>query len=287
MVTIAVELWSDGRWPVYAPMAISWPLPGIRCEHSISWSEYGAKEGVWRLLNILEARGMPATFGFSGLVAERFPDAVKAAFDAGHEIAAHSYAQDVIPAQLSVDAERLNIARCTEAFEHLTGKRPVGWMSPRASGTPHTADLLTEAGYLWTGDYNDKELPYVRRTANGPIACLMHSDFTDVRGAMAGPRAYRDVNKDLLDYLLKSSDPGILNITVHAHVGGRPYLADMFDQILEYLRKADDRVWIATHQQIAEQLLQKAVARQGYQNSDERTTRNPRHEDAAESRPAL
>ncbi len=59
-------------------------------------------------------------------------------------------------------------------------------MSPRASGTVHTPELLAEAGYLWSGDYSDRELPYVRETSHGPLVCLMHSDFTDVRGAMAG-----------------------------------------------------------------------------------------------------
>ncbi len=255
MITVALELWSDGKWPVYAPMAASWPLPGAYCAHSISWSEYGATTGVWRLLDMLKARGMPATFGISGSVADRFPDAVLAVSGDGHEIGAHSYTQDIIPALLDIGSERANIARCTKIFEELTGSRPIGWMSPRASSTVHTPELLAEAGYVWSGDYNDRELPYVRETARGPLVCLMHSDFTDVRGALAGPRAYRDVHIDLLDYLRRSPGPGILNLTVHAHVGGRPFLADMFDQILAAVQKSGDDVWVATRHQISEHVL--------------------------------
>ena len=255
MLTVAVELWSDGKWPVYAPMAGSWPLPGANCVHSVSWSEYGATTGVYKLLDILESRCMPATFGISGLVADRFPDALRAAHAGGHEIAAHSWAQDVIPAFLDEQAERENILRCADRFEGLTGRRPTGWMSPRATGTAKTPDLLAAAGFTWTGDYNDRELPYVRQTRSGPLVCLMHSDFTDVRGALAGPRAYRDVHVDLLDYLRRCPAPGILNVTVHAHVGGRPFLADMFDQILAQVQIASDDVWIATRQQIAEHVL--------------------------------
>ncbi|WP_280431306.1 hypothetical protein [Nocardia brasiliensis] len=73
MITVAVELWSPGHWPVYAPMAVAWPLPGVLDTHSISWSEYGATTGVWRLLELLRSHRMLATFGLSGLVAERFP----------------------------------------------------------------------------------------------------------------------------------------------------------------------------------------------------------------------
>ena len=255
MITVALELWSDGRWPVYAPMAGSWPLPGADCPHSISWASYGATTGVWRLLEILKARAMVSTFGISGLVAERFPDAVLAVSRAGHEIAAHSYTQDVIPALLEIDAERANISRCVDIFTNLTGTRPTGWMSPRATGTVHTPDLLVDAGFIWSGDYADREMPYLRRTQHGHLVCLMHSDFTDVRGALAGPRAYRDTHVDLLDYLRRSEEPGILNITIHAHVGGRPFLANMFDQILEKVQLAADDVWIATRQEIAAHVL--------------------------------
>lgn len=255
MITVALELWSDGKWPVYAPMAGSWPLPGTLCTHSISWAEYGVTTGVWRLLDILKARAMAATFGISGLVADRYPDAVLAVSDAGHEIAAHSYTQDVIPGLLDVEAERANIDRCAEIFDQLTGKRPTGWMSPRATGTMHTPDLLAEAGFTWSGDYSDRELPYVRETGRGPLVCLMHSDFTDVRGALAGPQAYRDVHINLLDYLRRSNGPGILNVTIHAHVGGRPFLADMFDQLLAHVQLAGDDVWVATRQQISDHVL--------------------------------
>lgn len=269
MITVMVELWSDGQWPTYAPMAAAWPLPGVLDTHSISWSEYGAKTGVWRLLDILSAHSMPATFGISGLVAERFPSAVLAVHDAGHEIAAHSYAQDIIPARLGPSDERDNMQRCTDTFGKLTGERPIGWMNPRGTGTLRTPDLLAEAGYVWFGDYNDQELPYVRSTSSGPLVCLMHSDFTDVRGALAGPRAYRDVHRDLLGYLLRQPGPGILNLTVHAHVGGRPLLADMFDQILEQVQLDAGSAWIATHRQLAEHVLRQPATHEGTECRDD------------------
>ena len=230
-ICVALEAWSDGHWPVYAPMAAAWPLPGVECRHSTSWAEYGATTGVWRLLEILNRYEMPATFGVSGLLAERHPEPVLAAHAAGHEIAAHSYAQDVIPGQLALDAERENILRCTEILRQVTGSRPTGWLSPRATPSPNTPELLAAAGYRWSGDHSDRDLPYITTTSAGPLAYLMHSDFTDVRGALAGPRAYRDIHVDLLGYLLRQPAPGILNLTVHAHVGGRPLFADQFEQV--------------------------------------------------------
>ncbi|PRY44837.1 polysaccharide deacetylase family protein [Umezawaea tangerina] len=255
MITAAVELWSEGHWPSYAPMAAAWPLPGVPDSHSASWSEYGATTGVWRLLDLLDRRGVTATFGVNGLVAERFPDAVRAVADAGHEVAAHSYAQDVVPACLDADEERANLVRSVDVLHGVTGHRPTGWLSPRATASPRTADLLAEHGFTWSGDHNDRELPHVLRTAHGPLVAIMHSDFSDVRGAAAGPRTYRDVHLDLLEHLLDAPGTGILNLTVHAHVGGRPAQAAMFDRILASIRLAGDDVWVTTHQRVAEHVL--------------------------------
>ncbi|WP_202804874.1 polysaccharide deacetylase family protein [Nocardia brasiliensis] len=254
MITVAVELWSPGHWPVYAPMAVAWPLPGVPDTHSISWSEYGATTGVWRLLELLRSHHMLATFGVNGLVADRFPRVVRAVHEAGHEIAAHSYAQDVIPALLDVRAERENIGRCTAILEDLIGVRPVGWMSPRASGTAHTSELLAEAGYLWSGDHNDYELPRVVATRQGPLVAIMHSELSDIRGA-AGPGDYLDSHLGLLADLLDAPGPQIYNLTVHAHVGARPLLSGMVDRILAQIEAVRESVWLATHRQIAEHVL--------------------------------
>jgi peptidoglycan/xylan/chitin deacetylase (PgdA/CDA1 family) len=259
LITAAVELWSEGRWPAYAPMADAWPLGGAHDSHSVSWSEYGASTGVWRLLDILGHWRMPATFGVNGLVAERFPDAVLAISEAGHEIAAHSYAQDVLPVLLDADAERANLIRTTEALSTVTGVRPSGWMSPRATGSVRTLELLSEFGYQWSGDFNDRELPYVVPTSRGPLVAIMQGDFSDVRASVTGPAGYRDAHRDLLSYLLQSPYPEVLNVNVHAHVGGRPSMASMFDQILESVYEAGDEVWIATRAQVAEHVLRQSI----------------------------
>ncbi|MFD7668393.1 polysaccharide deacetylase family protein [Streptomyces sp. NPDC059788] len=252
LVTVALELWSPGHWPAYAPMAAAWPLPGIDDTHSASWADYGVTTGIWRLLDVLG--DLPATVGVNGLVAERHPETVMAVHEAGHEIAAPSWAQDVVPALLGVDAERADIRRCTDILRRVTGVRPTGWMSPRATGSRHTVGLLAEAGYRWTGDHGDHDLPQLLSTAHGPVVSLMHSDHSDVRDAAAGPYAYRDLHRELLDQLLAAPGPGVFRLTVHAHVAGRPPLAGMVGQILDHVRESGD-VWVATHAQVAEHVL--------------------------------
>src|SRR6185312_8723371 len=106
------------------------------------------------------------TFLVNGVIAERQPEAVRAIADAGHEVAAHSYAMDIIPGLLSEADERKNIERTTSLLENAGGVRPRGWISPRATSRPQTPQLLAEAGYKWFGDLLDRDLPTVMPHAN-------------------------------------------------------------------------------------------------------------------------
>ena len=49
----------------------------------------GVEHGLPRLLEVLDARGVKATFFTTGEVARRFPDAVKNLVERGHELACH------------------------------------------------------------------------------------------------------------------------------------------------------------------------------------------------------
>ncbi|MEU6404165.1 SDR family oxidoreductase [Streptomyces sp. NPDC046985] len=134
LVTVALELWSPGHWPAYAPMAAVWPLSGVDDTHSASWADHGVTTGIGRLLDVLG--DLPATVGVNGLVAERHPETVMAAHEAGHEIAAHSWTQEVVPALLDVDAERANIRRCTDILRHVSSNAA---RYPQPNGFPYAA----------------------------------------------------------------------------------------------------------------------------------------------------
>jgi len=52
---------------------------------SLSYADYGWKSGVWRLLDLLDDVGLKASMSTNGLAAERHPEAVRTAAEAGHE----------------------------------------------------------------------------------------------------------------------------------------------------------------------------------------------------------
>src|SRR5262249_5084268 len=165
---VCLEAWSDGKAPGISPMGN--PLPaGVLDNMAISWAQYGAKRGIYRLLDGFARYGVKASVMTSAVLAERFPEAVKAVGDAGHEVLSHSYAMDVMPAMMDERVERANIARCTELLQNASGTKVRGWISPRATPSVNTARLLAEAGYVWYGDMLDDDLPYVERFGDRKI----------------------------------------------------------------------------------------------------------------------
>src|SRR5487761_840315 len=129
---ICLEAWSDGKAPGISPMGN--PLPaGALDTMAISWAAYGAKRGIYRLLDVLAAHNAKSSVMTNAILAERAPDAVKAIADAGHEVLSHSYTMDVIPALLSIEEQKENIARCTSLLRDVSGRPVQGWLSPRGT----------------------------------------------------------------------------------------------------------------------------------------------------------
>ncbi|GAA0522910.1 polysaccharide deacetylase family protein [Pigmentiphaga sp. GD03639] len=249
---VACEGWSDGAWPSLGPMGN--PLkPGVPDLNALGWVEYGMRRGIHRILDILEQHDIRSTMIICGVLAERYPDVVRRIADAGHEIVAHSYGMDVIPAYLDEEQERANLARTTALFEQATGRRPQGWISPRATPSPRTARLLAEAGYQWHGDTMNDDLPYLVRFGDREIAAFpggMELNDTPMYIRYGNsPRMMVEMFDDWLDYV-RTREKGAVRIdpSIHAHVFGRITGIHVFEQLIEKAKAADD-IWIGTRQE--------------------------------------
>jgi peptidoglycan/xylan/chitin deacetylase (PgdA/CDA1 family) len=202
----------------------------------------------------LDDTDIKATVCLNAKGAELFPEAVNELHRRGHEIAGHSYTQDLLLPYLTPEAEKEVVQRCKRIVENAVGTRPVGWFSPVAAPTAHTAEILAEEGFIWHGDYNDTDLPYAIETAKGKLVAIAHSDFTDNRTLRSSPRDFYNVYKDTFDYLYRHEAPSLINLTVHAHFGGRPLMSAMLHELLRYM-KGFPEVWIARHDEVAEWVL--------------------------------
>jgi peptidoglycan/xylan/chitin deacetylase (PgdA/CDA1 family) len=257
---VCLEAWSDGKAPGISPMGN--PLPaGVLDTMAISWAAYGVEVGIHRLMDGLGRHGAKASVMVNAIIAERSPATVRAVADRGHEVLSHSYAMDVIPALLSEDEERRNIARCTKLLAEASGKPVRGWLSPRGTSKPSTAKLLAEAGYRWYGDVFNVDLPYVINYGNNRIVAIPLSyDVNDMPSMKYGhpPRSMLESYDEVIEIARASDEVRIIDVTSHAHIFGHHRGAYFYEKIVEQAMSSPD-IWVATRAEIADRVLAMAA----------------------------
>jgi peptidoglycan/xylan/chitin deacetylase (PgdA/CDA1 family) len=254
---VCLEAWSDGKAPGISPMGN--PLPaGVLDTMAISWAGYGVKTGIYRLLDAFQRHGAKASVMVNAVVAERAPEAVKAVAEGGHEVLSHSYAMDVIPALLSDEEERKNIARCTELLQHASGQKVQGWLSPRGTSKATTPELLADAGYRWYGDVFDADLPYVLSFgARKIVAIPLSYDVNDMPSMKYGsaPKMMHDSFEEVIAIAReRDGELRIIDVTSHAHIFGHHRGAYYYEKIIEKAVSSSD-IWVATRVQVADHVL--------------------------------
>jgi len=254
-VSVMLEGWTDDSAPGIGPMGN--PLKaGVLDLQARSWAEYGPKVGAWRLLDILQKLDVRAVFYVSGLLAERYPELMKAIVAGGHGVAAHGWGQNIIPSYQSDEEEARDLERCLKAIGTAAGQRPMGWLSPRCTPSNRTSALLAKSGFDWHADFFDSDLPYRHETANGAIAAVPFTmEVNDMPLYVrygAEPEAFTRILQRIVGNWPRLGRPaGCLDITVHAHVFGRPFGAIEFMNCLEAARRYEEWAWLTDHRRLA------------------------------------
>lgn len=255
-INVMYEQWAPGVAPGIGPMGN--PLPRGVDHQAISWATYGSRTGIWSILETLRHAGVSASVYASGILSETAPDSIAAVVNAGHELCGHSWTQDLVPTLLAEEEEREMIRRCVAGFERASGAKPLGWISPRCTPSADTARLLAEQGFEWFGDVFDADLPYRMNTGSGELTALPFGmEVNDLPMTIRYGRPIRELVDDFrtsLEARRSAGAPGLLDVTVHAHIGGRPEGIAALGEILEVASAADD-CWIGTRAEIARALV--------------------------------
>jgi Polysaccharide deacetylase len=255
-VSVMLEGWTEDAAPGIGPMGN--PLKaGVLDLQARSWAEYGPKVGAWRLLEILERLKLRSVFYTSGTLAERYPDLMQAIANAGHVIAGHGWSQHIIPSYQTAEEEARDLARCMAALEKSSGRRALGWLSPRCTPSTRTSELLAKSGFDWHADFFDSDLPYRHATPAGPIIAVPFTmEVNDMPLYVrygSEPEAFTRILERILSNWPRLGRPAAcLDVTVHAHVFGRPLGAIEFLNSLEVARRYGDWVWLTDHRALAD-----------------------------------
>ncbi|GAM08870.1 peptidoglycan deacetylase [Geobacter sp. OR-1] len=136
---------------------------------------------VERLLAVLDAGKLKATFFVLGSLAADEPGVVAEIAARGHEIASHGYSHSLV-GSLDPAAFRDELRRTADILEHLTGRRPEGFRAPQWSLSharmPWAFDILIEEGYRYDSSCNP--LPFVGDRAGSRTPWRIRRDRGDI-----------------------------------------------------------------------------------------------------------
>nr|WP_240722514.1 allantoinase PuuE [Poseidonocella sp. HB161398] len=218
--------------------------------------EYGARAGFWRLHRIFTRSDVPVTvYGVASAMA-RSPEQVMAMQEAGWEMASHGL-KWIEFKDMPAEDERAQMMEAIRLHAEVTGERPRGWYTGRASmnSVPLAAE---EGGFDYIADTYDDDLPYWKRFGERDQLIIPYTlDANDMRFASAqgfntGEHFFQYL-KDAFDGLYAEGVAGkakMMTVGLHCRLAGRPGRAEAVKRFLAYVQ-SHDQVWIATRAQIA------------------------------------
>ncbi len=257
----------------------------------ISRGLFAGEIGSPRLLDLFAKYDMKTTWFIPGHSIETFPEQMKMAVDAGHEVGTHGYSHEN-PVAMTPQQERDVLEKCIGLVEDLTGKKPVGNVAPWWEPSSTTNELLLEYGYKYdhslqhndftpyyarTGDQWTKvdyskpaeewmkplvrgeEIDLVKIAANWYLDDLPPMMF--IKGSpnshgFVNPRDIEDLWRDQFNWVYREMDYAVYGLTIHPDVSGRPQNLLMLERLIGHINAHEGVRWV-TFEEIADDFRQR------------------------------
>ena len=231
------------------------PFQGARHMSMESIYEYGARTGVWRILDLFRERGVPITLFAIAMALARNPRVADVALKDGHEIASHGL-RWINYHGMPEATERAHMAEAIAIQKRLTGERPLGWYTGRTSESTRRL-VAEEGGFVYDADDYSDDLPFWSRVVGKPHLVVPYTlDANDMR--FATPQGFNTGEqfftylRDAFDCLYREGEtrPRMMSVGLHCRLAGRPGRIEGLRRFLDHVL-AHDRVWLARRIDIA------------------------------------
>lgn len=233
-----------------AELAPGGPQPDVL---NFAWRDYGNRVGAWRLIELLEEAGFPATVLLNSAMYDYAPSLVAAHRARGDEIAGHGRTNSERQSVLPEAEERALIAESTAAIVAHEGQAPRGWLSPWIAESRVTPDLLAEAGYAYSLNWAADDAPVWKRTRAGRLLAIPYpqevNDIPSIVGRKDSAEQFAEMIIDDFDERLHQTRDGlpqVMGVALHPYLVGQPYRLRQLRRALMHLAAHRDVVWVTT-----------------------------------------
>src|ERR1044071_3171549 len=128
---------------------------------TLSTGDFGAQEGLPRILALLDKYNISSTFFIPAVSALLHPEMIPAIMKSGrHEIGVHGWIHEFPPATGSAEEEERLLNQAIEYLTKASGKRPVGYRAPGWAFSQYTMGLIRKAGFFYDSSLQAMDEPY-------------------------------------------------------------------------------------------------------------------------------
>ena len=231
----------------------------------ISHGEYGAVDGLPRILRMLERQDVPASF-FIPAVSHHVlhPQMVEEILAHGvHEIGIHGWIHELLPLLNDADEEQRLLIQAIDALTEAVGHRPVGYRAPSWQFSQYTMQQVKEAGFLYDSSLMASDDAYeilIDGEPSGvvelPIERIL-DDFPYFGGNTNGSSPVPEIMVKVFEseFDVAWEEGGLFVLTMHPHIMGHRSRVAALEGLIRHM-KVKGGVWFATHEQVARYVLE-------------------------------
>ncbi|MDX3908049.1 MAG: polysaccharide deacetylase family protein [Pigmentiphaga sp.] len=216
------------------------PIPAPD-QRAFCWTEYGNRVGVFRLFDLFDSLGLPASHLINTSLFDYAPEIVAGINGRGDEIIGHGRTNAERHGQMWEEDEARFLALVRDEIADKAGQQVRGWMAPWMSVSHVTPDLLQEAGFKFVMDWPADDQPLWMKTRSGRIMSVPYplelNDSPQMLVRHATPSAFEQMLIDQFEEMLEQSakQPLVCGLALHAMVVGQPYRLRALRRALQYI----------------------------------------------------
>jgi peptidoglycan/xylan/chitin deacetylase (PgdA/CDA1 family) len=147
---------------------VSRPMDGFDRLYPISMGRYGPNVAIPRILATYRRLGLKQSFFIPGWCLERYPAAVEAILEGGHEIGHHGYLHED-PTEHTGAEQAYWFERAIDVHKRVTGRTPRGYRAPVYNVNQAVIDLLIARGFTYDSSLMGDDVPYLMQTSEGEL----------------------------------------------------------------------------------------------------------------------